>query len=282
LPPLNFEVLEALLNDSQAGAAWNKLKRSQASAQARHVQLQESPVQEFYEVLLSRLHSLYNPHNVHVLITKNSGVGSKKPDICISASPVKTPVELLYTLEVKSSLANNTQRQEATSQCYERVELILDNQQGRQTCYALAGAADAIELWRYTGNVAEACSHLLPLSWQKDSAGLQALVRLWSMPQAQLGYMPRALPEVACGSNMLKNVTALSINSSKDANQAPQLSTTVLLGTWKGEQVVAKTSQRIDEEVHFIQSLECCPPVKPNRRLIVCYHPSVLQACLPV
>jgi len=252
LPPLKSKVLEALLIDSQAAAAWDELKRTQALAQARHVQLQDSPVQEFYEVLLSRLHSLYTPHNVHVLVTKESGVGRKKPDICVSASPVKTPVELLYTVEVKSSLANETKRQEATAQCYEQAELILDNQQGRQTCYAVVGAADAIELWRYAGNVAEACSQLLPLSWQKDSAGLQALVRLWSMPQALLGYTPRALPEVACGSDRLENVTALTINGSEDADQAPQLATTVLLGTWKGEQVVAKTSRRIDEEVHLI------------------------------
>ncbi len=158
--------------------------------------LVEADVQQFCEVLLRRLHSLSNRDDLYVLPTSQSGIGRNEPDICISASPLKAAVSLAYAAELKSFLNNTTSRQEAASQCLERVRLILANQQHRSTCYALAGGADAMELWRYTGPRPEACSNLLLLSWEADSPALQALVRLWSMTLEQIGYVPASMPIV--------------------------------------------------------------------------------------
>ena len=209
----------------------------------------EADVQLFYEVLLRRLHSLSNRDDLYVLATSRSGIGHMKPNLCISTSPLKAAVARAYPLELKILLIDTTSRQEATSQCLERVRLILANQQHRSTCYAVAGGADAIELWRYTGAKADACSGPLLLSWEARSAGLQALVRLWSMTLEQLGYVPTSMPIVQSESAMLNNVMLLTSTSSRKADLVPLPGTTVLQGDWEGRTVVAKTSRRIDDEV---------------------------------
>ncbi|CAL8462835.1 g2369 [Coccomyxa elongata] len=192
--------------------------------------LVEADSQLFYEVLLRRLHSLSNRDDLYVLPTLQSGIGHKKPDICISASPLKAAVSLAHAAELKSFLNNTTSRQEAASQCLERVRLILANQQHRSTCYALAGGADAMEVWRYTGPRPEACSNLLLLSWEADSPALQALVRLWSMTLEQIGYVPASMPIVQDNSAMLNNVMLLTTTSSREAELTPLPGTTVLQG----------------------------------------------------
>ncbi|KAK9904734.1 hypothetical protein WJX75_001584 [Coccomyxa subellipsoidea] len=216
-------------------------------SQARE-KVTEADVQLFYEVLLRRLHSLSNRDDLYVLATSRSGIGHKKPNLCISTSPLKAAVARAYPLELKILLIDTTSRQEATSQCLERVRLILANQQHRSTCYAVAGGADAIELWRYTGAKADACSGPLLLSWEARSAGLQALVRLWSMTLEQLGYVPTSMPIVQSESAMLNNVMLLTSTSSREADLVPLPGTTVLQGDWEGRTVVAKTSRRIDDE----------------------------------
>ena len=214
LPPLKTPLLNQLLNDGETQQAWAQLQQKRLNASTAGGKLVEADVQLFYEVLFRRLHSLSNRDDLYVLPTSQSGIGRKKPDICISASPLKAAVSLAYAAELKTSLNNTTSRQEAASQCLERVGLILANQQHRSTCYALAGGADAVELWRYSGQRPEACSNLLLLSWEAGSPALQALVRLWSMTLEQIGYVPASMPIVQDNSATLTNVMLLTTTSS--------------------------------------------------------------------
>ena len=248
LPPLNTRLLNQLLNDVEAQQVWMQLQRKRLTPMAGE-KVTEADVQLFYEVLLRRLHSLSNRDDLYVLPSSQSGIGCKKPDICISTSPLKAEVSLAYAVELKTFLNDITYRQEAASQCLERGVSILANQQHRSRCYAVAGGADAIELWRYTGPRPDACSSLLRLSWEAGSPALQALVRLWSMTLEQLGYVPASVPIVQNESAMLNNVMLLSTSISREAELVLLPGDTVLQGDWKGRTVVAKTSRRIDDEV---------------------------------
>ena len=174
---LDTQLLHNLINDPEARQAWTQLQQRKLAADMSRKVLAEQHVQEFYEKLLERLRNLSNPHGVYVLCTSQSGFGRKKPDVCVSTSLLKAVVALVYAFEVKSLLSNTTKRQEAASQCHERAVLISANQQQRRLCYAVAGGADAVELWRYSGTRADGCSDLLLLSWDAGSPGLQALVR---------------------------------------------------------------------------------------------------------
>ena len=249
LARLDTQLLRNLIDDPEAEQSWTQLQQRKLAAEMSRSVLAEQHVQEFYEKLLERLHSLSNPHGVHVLRTSRSGFGRNKPDACVSMSLVKAVVALVYAIEVKSLLSNTTKRQEAASQCHERVGLILANQQERSLCYAVAGGADAVELWRYSGTRADGCSNLLLLSWDAESPGLQALVRLWSMSPQDLGYVPAMTPVVENSSARLLNVSLLTATSSVDVGLNPQPGTYVMQGEWKGSMVVAKTSRQVDAEV---------------------------------
>ncbi len=249
LGPLDTQLLRNLLDDPEAEQAWTELQQRKLAAETSRKVLAEQHVQEFYEKILERLHSLSNPHGVYVLCTSQSGFGRKKPDACISTSPLKAVVALVYAFEVKSMLSNTSKRQEAASQCQERAGLISANQQERSLCYGVAGGADAVELWRYTGTQADGCSNLLLLSWDAESPGLQALVRLWSMSPQDLGYVPAMAPIVEDSSARLSNVSLLTATSSVDVGLNSQPGTYVMQGEWKGSIVVAKTSRQVDAEV---------------------------------
>ncbi len=246
---LDTQLLHNLLHDPEAKQAWTQLQETKLAAELSSKALAEQDVQEFYEKILERLHNLSNPHGVYVLCTSQSGFGRKKPDACVSTSPLKAAVALVYAIEVKSLLLKTTKRHEAASQCHERACLILANQQQRSLCYGVAGGADAVELWRYSGTQADGCSNLLLLSWDAESPGLQALVRLWSMSPQDLGYVPATVPIVEDSSARLLNPSLLTATSSVDVGLNPQPGTYVVQGEWKGSMVVAKTSRQVDAEV---------------------------------
>lgn len=253
---LDMQLLRNLMDDAEAEQAWAQLQQRKLAAETSRSVLAEKHVQEFYEKLLERLHSLSNPHGVFVLCASQSGFGRKKPDACISMSSVKAVVALVYAIEVKSLLSNTTKRQEAASQCHERAGLISANQQERSLCYAVAGGADAVELWRYSGTRADGCSNLLLLWWDAELPGLQALVRLWSMSPQDLGYVPAMAPVVEDSSARLSNVSLLTASSSVDVGLNPQPGTYVMQGEWKGSTVVAKTSRGVDDEVGLVLSTQ--------------------------
>ena len=265
---LRWAVIDALLDDPLAKAAFQELEneKDQLPAGEKH-KMKEEHVQRFYGAVFSALERVAPQQRLHVLDTSACGLGHKKPTFTISSAEEKAVWYAIWFLEVKSWLANSSKHQEAVSQCQERSEMAFDSQPERNHCITVAAGADSLEIWRFSRDLSDGpyCSTPQLLSWDRASAALQVLVRLWTTQRSALGFVDTALPHISKGDVLLDepNVVA-SLSQTADSFgrtiRTEAQRTIVIQGKWNGETVVAKSSRDVAAEVRPLQHtlIVCC------------------------
>ena len=273
---LQWAVMDALLDDPLAKAAFQELQNEKAQLPAgeKH-KMKEQHVQRFYSAVFSALERVApQQQRLHVLDTSACRLGPKNPNFTISSAEEKAVWYAIWFLEVKSWLANSSEHQEAVSQCQKRSEMAFDSQPERYHCFSVAAGADSLEIWRFSRDFSDGpyCSTPQLLSWNRDSAALQILVRLWTTPRSALGFVDTALPHISKGDVLLdepKVVAFLSqtADSSGRTIRTEAQRTFVIQGKWNGETVVAKSSRDVAAEVRPLLPtfIVCC-----NQNAMVC------------
>ncbi|BDA47787.1 hypothetical protein COCOBI_11-0440 [Coccomyxa sp. Obi] len=228
--------------------------------------LGEDNVQELYVSILSALkaarpHDSLQPHDTHA--TGLKGMPRCRPDIVVTDCESALPPHVVDYYELKAQLSKGSAQNEAAYQLDERRQQLEPHQPSRRMFWGYSGGLDSVQLWQLERDgMAARRSDILPLYHGRESAGLQALVRIWCTPAMKKGYKAPHLPPpiVLPDERRLEGLNYMTTTSTTVQGTARADVTSVVVGKLEpgGTMAVAKTTsseQRLKREEEALRAL---------------------------